>query len=174
MTRNTSIQFKAALLLTVFGLNTIVGFACSIGLDMGFNNSHHSNEAVEPSVHIHADGKKHHHQPESVKANVHVHADGKKHLHHTEPVTKTQEEKESQEKGKDDCCKDEVLKFHNLDKNLNQNTRTGIDAPAMIAILNTFFSIDILKTLEEPQLHTARYLFLPPPDILITIHRFQI
>jgi hypothetical protein len=174
MKRRLSIQFKAAFLLTVFSLNIIVGFACSLGLDMRFNTSHHSNEAIEASVHIHADGKKHLHQPEPAKANVHVHADGKKHLHHTEPVAKTQEENEIPKKDKDDCCNDDLLKFQNSDKNLNQNVRAGIDPPALIDILCTFFSIDILKTLEEPQLHTSRYLFPPPPNILIVIHRFQI
>ena len=137
----------------VFALNTLVGFACAMGLDMGFNSSHHNDEATVPSVHIHTDDKKHDHHRQLVKNN---------------------EEKETPKKDKDGCCNENVLKFQNLDKNLNQNTRTVIDAPASIAILNTFFSIEILKTLAESQLHTARYLFPPPPDILIAIHRFQI
>ena len=42
--RNKSIQLKAAFLLTVFSLNIVVGFACSVGLDMGFNSHHHHDE----------------------------------------------------------------------------------------------------------------------------------
>jgi len=57
MQKNTSIRLKAAVLLLIFALNTVVGFACSIGVNMGFNKHHHD----EPVVHIHADGKRHHH-----------------------------------------------------------------------------------------------------------------
>jgi hypothetical protein len=176
MTNNRSIQFTATFLLIVFALNTLVGFACSMGLDMGFNTSHHSNEAIELSGHIHANGKKHHHPADPIKSNahIHIHGDGKKHGHHTEPVTQHHEEKENQGKSEDDCCKDEVLKFHSLDKNLNQNVRNEINAPALVAILNTFLGIDINIISAEPQLYTSRYLFPPPPDIRLSIHRFQI
>ena len=61
MERTTSIKLKAAFLLLVFALNTVVGFACSMGVNMGFNSHHHD----EAPVHIHADGKRHqHHQHE--------------------------------------------------------------------------------------------------------------
>lgn len=174
MKRDTSIQFKAAILLTVFALNTVVGFACSVGLNIGSKTSHHNAETTEPSVHIHADGKKHHHQPKPVKAATHVHADGKKHEHKSEPLKQHQEEKETQKKEKDDCCNDDVLKFQNLDKYLNKNARTVIDVPAFVAALSTFLEIDIFKTSATPQLPVIRYLFPPPPDILISIQRFQI
>ena len=155
MKKITSIQLKAAFLLGAFALNTIVGFACSIGMDMGFNNSHHKEEATVPSVHIHADGKKHEHHKEAAKQH--------------------QEEKKTPKKEKDGCCNDDVLDFQNLDKNLNQNSKTAIDAPALVAILSSFLGIDIFKVPEATrQLYTARYLFPPPPDILISIQRFQI
>jgi hypothetical protein len=44
MRSRKSIKLKAALLLTVFALNTQVSFACSVGFDMRFNNNHHANE----------------------------------------------------------------------------------------------------------------------------------
>lgn len=44
MKRKRSIRFKAAFLLTVFSLNIVVGFACSVGFDMGFNSHHHHDE----------------------------------------------------------------------------------------------------------------------------------
>ena len=62
---NISIQLKAAFLLVVFGLNTLVGFACAVGVDMSFNSSHHDEEAIE--VHVHADGTKHENNNEIVK-----------------------------------------------------------------------------------------------------------
>lgn len=37
------IQLKAAFLLAVFLLNMIVGFACSVGVNMGFNTNHHND-----------------------------------------------------------------------------------------------------------------------------------
>src|SRR5882757_4460955 len=40
----TSIKLKAAFLLVVFALNTVVGFACSMGVNMGFNSHHHHQE----------------------------------------------------------------------------------------------------------------------------------
>lgn len=51
MKKNLAIQLKAVFLLIVFGLNTMVGFACSMGLEIGFNvhseevpTSHHHDE----------------------------------------------------------------------------------------------------------------------------------
>jgi hypothetical protein len=174
MNKITSIHFKAAFLLVVFSLNTLVGFACSMGLDMGFNTSHHNDEAIEPSVHIHTDGKKHHHQPEPAKVNVHIHAGGKKHEHKTETAKQHHEKKETQKKDKDDCCNDDVLKFQSLDKNLNKNVRAAINAPALVAIISIFVGVDMLKASAELQSQIHRYLFPPPPDILISIQRFQI
>ena len=68
MNKNISIQAKAAFLITVFSLNTIIGFACAIGIDMGFNATHHhEEEGIQAPLHIHADGKKHVHENGSAK-----------------------------------------------------------------------------------------------------------
>ena len=64
MKRNISIQLKAAFLLLVFAFNTVVGFACAVGINMGFNAPHHHDEeeAIETTVHHHhAGGKAHQH-----------------------------------------------------------------------------------------------------------------
>ncbi len=175
MKRNTSIQFKAAFLLTVFSLNMVVGFACSLGLDMGFNTTtHHEEEAIQPPVHVHANGKKHEHQKPTAKPPVHVHADGKKHEHQQEPVKQDpQQEKALPQKDKEGCCKDDVVNFQNLDKNIN--IKTVINAPALIAVLSSFLGIEIFQVPgTEKQIYTARYLFPPPPNILISVQRFQI
>lgn len=65
------IQFKAGFLLTVFSLNTIIGFACSVGLDMDFNLHHHNDEEATDIVsHVHSDGKEHtHHEKKNNKDN---------------------------------------------------------------------------------------------------------
>jgi len=175
MKRNRSIQLKAASLLAVFGLNTIIGFACSLGLDMSFNTPHHKEEATKPTVHIHADGKKHHHEPKPAKATVHIHADGKKHEHNNKPLTNHHEEKDNPKKDKDDCCNDDVLKFQNLAKNLNQNTKTAVNLPVFAAIISTFLGIDVFKIAKAyPPKNKVRFFYPPPPDIRIAIQSFQI
>ncbi|HSC40408.1 MAG TPA: hypothetical protein VLD19_21135 [Chitinophagaceae bacterium] len=67
MKRIAPIKLKAAFLLLVFALNTVVGFACSMGVNMGFNKHHHD----EPTVHIHADGKVHHHKQKKQHSHNH-------------------------------------------------------------------------------------------------------
>ena len=129
MKGNTSIQLKVALLLIVFSLNTVIGFACSMGVDMGFNTTHH-------------------HDGEAKETTVHVHADGKTHRHHDKAPKHHHEAKEDSKKG--GCCTDGVVKFQNLDKNLNSNNNTAISAPVFAAILNSFFCFDIFTPKQVP------------------------
>ena len=51
--------------MIIFSLSTVIGFACAIGIDMGFNTTHHHEG--EAKVHIHKDGKKHVHKNEQSK-----------------------------------------------------------------------------------------------------------
>ncbi|MEO7393518.1 MAG: hypothetical protein ABIU11_01170 [Chitinophagaceae bacterium] len=154
------IKIKAALLVTVFSLNTVLGFACSIGLDMSYNKYHHEEEEVaKVSVHKHIDGKKHHHENEPKKS------------HHDEPEANHHDKKGSSEK--DDCCTNDVLKFQQLDKNLAG--KTGIDIPVFIAIIGIQFGIDILNEVQSSSpKYIASYFHPPPPDIRIAIQSFQI
>ena len=88
MKKFKSLQYKAAFLMIVFSLNTIIGFACAVGVDMGFNSSHHhDDEPMDTAMHIHADGKKHFHYEEADKD------------HH-----KSNDDK-------DNCCHDNVIKI---------------------------------------------------------------
>ena len=151
MIKKTCIQLKAALLLIVFSMNTVIGFACAIGIDMGYNNSHHEAEATEVAVHVHADGKKHHHDKK--------------------PVTNHHDKKDASKK--DDCCTNEVMQFQQLDKSLA--AKVGIDIPVFVAISTAYFGINIFETVKLPaQKYTARHFHPPPPDIRIAIQRFQI
>lgn len=154
MKRNLSIQVKALFLLIVFGLNTMVGFACGIGEDMGFNSSHHDEE--EAIV-------------------VHVHKDGSKHDHHDKAAKHEHEEKNTDGKEKKGCCSDEVQKLQRLDKALNQNTKTAIDVPVFAAIISTFLGIDIFNLAKAyPPKYIVRLFYPPPVDIRIAIQSFQI
>lgn len=174
MNRNLSIKLKALFLLVVFATNTAVGFACAIGVDMGFNSPHH-NETEEPAeVHIHGDGKKHVHEKEASEVTTHVHEDGMKHQHDSEPAKQNPADG-SNLLTKDDggCCTNEVQDFQNLDKNVTVNT--GINVPVFIAILSTYFDIDFSTAFKDsPVIYKARSYYPPPPDILIAIQRFQI
>jgi len=159
MNRTTSIKIKATLLITVFSLNTVLGFACSLGLDMGYNKSHHTEEANDVSVHVHANGKKHHHGNEPKKS------------HHDEPAANHHDKKDASKK--DDCCSNEVMQFQQSDKNLA--AKTGINIPVFVAILTTFFGIDNFKPVQSSSSkYIASYFHPPPPDIRIAIQSFQI
>lgn len=110
MKRKTSIQLKAAFLLMVFALNTVVGFACAVGVDLGFNSKHHQeDEATEAVVHVHKEGKKHVHQEKKEK--------------HSHDKSYSYDEANNEHKGsgdKDNCCNDKVNSFQQLDKSVPQ------------------------------------------------------
>ena len=174
MNRNLSIKLKALFLLVVFATNTAVGFACAIGVDMGFNSPHHKETEEPAKVHIHDDGKKHVHEKEPSEVTTHVHEDGINHQHDSEPA-KQIPVNGSNLLTKDDsgCCTNEVQEFQNLDKNVSVNT--GINVPVFVAILSTYFDIDLSAALKNfPVDYKAGFFYPPPPDIRIAIQRFQI
>jgi hypothetical protein len=174
MNRNLSIKLKALFLLVVFATNTAVGFACAIGVDMGFNSPHH-NETEEPAeVHIHNNGKKHVHEKEPSEVTTHVYEDDINHQHNSEPAKQIPVDG-SNLLTKDDggCCTNEVQEFQNLDKNVSVNT--AINVPVFVVILSTYLDIDFSTAIKNfPVNYKARFFYPPPPDIRIAIQRFQI
>jgi len=174
VTSNNSIKIKALFLLIVFATNTVVGFACALGMDMGFNKSQHSETEATVEVHIHANGKKHFHEKKTSEAATHVHKDGINHQHENEPA-KLISVDGSNLITKDDggCCTSAVQDFQNLDKNVSVNT--GINVPVFFAILSTYFDIDFSIALKNfPVNYKARFYYPLPPDIRIAMQRFQI
>ena len=171
MKRNSSIQLKAAFLLLVFAMNTLVGLACAVGMAMGFNASHHEKaQTIEAPVHGHADGNKHEHAA-PVKTAIHIHEDGKKHEHSNEKDKLYQEHTPTSEK--EDCCTDQVVKLQSVEKNLAP--KTYFDAPQFVTILSTFLTGNILNvTRAFPHKKIVRFFYPPPPDILISIQKFQV
>ncbi len=144
--------------MIVFSLNTIIGFSCAVGMDMGFNSVHHHDEmAAETSVHVHANGKNHKHN-EAAK-------------HHDEATNDHHNSKE----GKDNCCNDFVLKFSQLDKSV-PGSLSVINPIFFIAFLSSFYSSDILfHSQETPSIKYFVRSYHPPiPDIRIAIKSFQI
>jgi len=153
MKRNIAIQLKTAFLLLVFGLNTMVGFACAIGVDMGFNTSHHHNEATEVSIHVHSDGKKHAHHDQTPK-----------HHHDNQSTSK-----------KGDCCNDKVVNLIQTDKAVPQSN-TIINPVFITAFVVTYFNIDLLYSSQASTSikYFVRSYHPPISDIRIAIQSFQI
>lgn len=153
MISKRSIELKAAFLLVVFSLNTLVGFACSMGVNMGFNTPHHKDETVKTEIHTHKDGKQHEHH----------HGSGKKQQHsHNEAADK-----------KDDCCKGKVVKLQIADKNLD-HSQTIINQPVLILPGNFYlFPVYDLEK-GKAQTYFASQFHPPPRDIRIAILSFQI
>lgn len=174
MKRRLSIQLKALFLLIVFASNTAVGFACALGVEMGFNTSNHNAVEEATEIHVHDDGKKHVHENEPSEVTTHVHEDGMKHQHNSvsvKQITIAGSNLLTKEDG--GCCTNDVQKFQNLDKNVSINT--GINIPVFVEILSTYFDIDFSTAVRSfPLNYKSRFYYPPPPDIRIAIQRFQI
>ena len=134
----------------VFALNIIVGFACAVGVDMGFNSDHHHDVAAEIThQHFHHAGASHHHNEDAM-------------AHHSKD-------------SKDNCCKDKVIKIAQTDKVLPQSVASA-NAVFFTVFLSSFYNIDILTTSQTKPDTTyfVRSHHPPIPDIRIAIQSFQI
>ena len=153
MSARLSIQVKAAFLSLVFSLNTIIGFACVAGLDMGFNSKHH-----------------HHHDDEEVSsAKVTHHHESLKH-HHDEELNKNNRSTDD-----DNCCNKNVIKFSLSDKLLTHVIGTGIEAPVTVVFIHSFYLFSPAPSAKTTkQIRIFRRGFLNSPDIRVSIQSFQI
>jgi ABC-type nickel/cobalt efflux system permease component RcnA len=148
MNRISSIQLKAAVLLLAFGLNTVVGFACAIGVDMGFNATHHHDEETT-AIHIHKNGEKHHHAK-------------KEHSH-------------SGNESKDGCCNDKVLTIAQTDKSIPQTAKMA-NPLFFVSLVTVYYTISItrLSASAASNKYFVRGYHPPIPDIRVAIRSFQI
>ena len=147
MKRSPSIHIKAAFLLIVFSLNTVVGFACSVGLEMGFNGSHHLEEKAAVT-HKHDNS----HQHDDVTAD------------------------HQSDKTKDNCCKEEVIKFAKVDKLAPKFLDFSVNPVFFTAFFSAFNHFDVSTSYKL--IPDSKYFFRthqpPIPDIRIAIQSFQI
>lgn len=148
----------------IFSLNTIAGFACAVGVDMGFNT-------------------KHHHDKEATKAVVHIHKDGKKHIHHDKKESHSHyrshhhEEANSSDnsRAEDNCCNNKVRNFEQVDK-LVPSFLSIINPVFFSTFVSTYYQIqilpytDIVKEIKP----FVRSHHPPIPDIRIAIQSLQI
>ena len=146
----SSIQFKAIFLTFVFLLNTVVGFACAVGVDVKFSDVQHHNEdkAVPAHEHVHLEG--HHHD----------HKDGVIDHHHAE----------------NNCCKDEVAKLRDADK-LSQRSYDFGQLSLPIFIIPDFAyhqGNSFLFPVNTPNAYFSRHWRPPIVDVRIAIQSFQI
>lgn len=157
----------------VFALNTVVGFACSVGVDMGFNSKHHhDDEATEAVVHIHKDGKRHIHH-EKKEGHHHDKKEGYNHdkSHHHDQVSNHHQS--GNEEG--NCCNDKVLTFHQVDKAVPASV-TLIHPVFLTAFAATYYSFylfphtNVIRDIKP----FVRSYHPPIPDIRIAIQSFQI
>lgn len=171
MNKHTSIQLKAAFLLVVFVMNTLVGFACSMSVDMDFNTPHQDNNDV-PSVHVHANGQKHEHPP---KPHTHHQSATGKHVHtagHQHAGAATTAELPAKEK--DGCCSGKVTALAQADKAVPQPLKI-ISPVFFTAFAFVYFNETVLF---PTIISTDNKYFVrshhPPPDVRIAMQLFQI
>ena len=146
MKRNISTQLKAAFLLIVFSINTIISVACSVGIDICYCNDgdHDETELIthENSCHHHAEAVKDHKSKGSCE---------------------------------DDCCNANAIRFSQVDKSLPQYF-AGLNTLSFTALISTFYNIDVLHTFKSSASirYFVRSHHPPIPDIRIAIQSFQI
>ena len=151
---NKSIQLKSAFFLLIFSLNIVVGFACAIDVDMGFNTTHH-------------------HDTNALK--VHTHANGEKHEHHSKDAQQHQNIKKYVGEENEGCCNDAVIKISQTEKVFPQNS--SVVHPIFFTVfIASFYDIDIFSFSQvagNPRYFLQNY-HPPIADIRIAIQSFQI
>lgn len=160
MKSTISIQIKVALLLIVFSLNTLIGFACAVGINMGFNSSdNHDEQATEINAETHADTKKDSHQ----KAKK-----------HNDEQDSKQKQKSNNCKG--DCCNDKVIKFNDVDKSASHSLSPAINPVFFTTFIASFHSVSIFYTsfISTSIKYFVRSYHPPISDIRIAIQSFLI
>lgn len=164
-----AIQHKALFLLDTFSMNTVVGFACSLGVDMGFNSKHHSHSDSKEHDYAEADI---HHEHDGNNGHSHHHGGAASH-HHSDNDNKTASFTSQDE---ENCCKDFVAGFNSLDKQLAKQNSTQPKITYLSPFVISAFIIDANNAKEYVQ-HLRippREIDFSPPDIRVFIQSFLI
>jgi len=143
---------RSFFLLLVFSLNTVAGFACSIGIDMGYNSNHHS------------------------KALSRTHTESYSHTGKHKCTNKQQATKKTKTSDSHDCCSNEVAKFIQLDKSVVG----GLQLQPTLYLLSFFTAFIVPEqtvstiTVNAQFQFARRSCFLNDINIQTAIRRFQI
>lgn len=147
MLKLTSSQLKAVFLSIVFASNTIIGFACAVGVESTLiKHLVHSNDKKEAHAsHIHADGEKHHHHNEKEPSD------------------------------EDGCCNSHVVSFEHLDKIISTSDSNNFKLHVFELRSSLFFNIPLQSGAFTSTInYVFRNLRLPTEDIRVSIRSFQI
>ncbi len=142
------IHIKAILLITVFGLNTVVGSACS--LSKAFHQAHH-------------------HRSEA--AQNHEHADGTSHKHKHSAAHHHKSHKNS------DCCSKSSVKFNKLDKSIVQTLELPMIELSPLLRMDVYYNTLVLLSRNADQSLMSFFRWRLPStiqDLRIVIQSFQI
>ncbi|OQP61187.1 hypothetical protein A3860_05595 [Niastella vici] len=152
---NKTIQLKAVFLLIVFSLNTLIGFACAVGVNLG----------------LHAkDTHSHHHHGEAVKKDSHHHDENGAHHHHHDHKKASNTANED-----DNCCTGKVSQLSQTDKLAAQTIYYGIEIPVTLAPLHFLYRAFLPAiTQETNKIPVARPYTLNSRGIRVCIQSFQI
>src|SRR2546423_1687196 len=117
MSSQKKYKIIATFMLLVFSLNMVAGFACSIGLNLGYNrHHHHDDEMISHQSHKHCLHPAAHHEHSQMGSD--------------DLIVKAKD---------DDCCSGAVTKFAQLDKSIINN-QFDLRAPVfLLAIISQFF-----------------------------------
>lgn len=165
--RISSTQFKAAFLLFVFSLSTLVSFACAAGLKMGFNQDHH--KVLLKSGISEESGSKHNRASKEHNA-VTAALDKDEIAHHRKNNSQTTESTQ------DDCCRDEAAKFEKCDKRTPQSINYSFQALFITLTVKSYFRSDALVSIiaKPDNRYFIRNHHPPISDTRIAIQSFLI
>ncbi|MEP6951608.1 MAG: hypothetical protein ABI863_20115 [Ginsengibacter sp.] len=144
-----SIKLKAAILFIVFASNTVLGFACAVGVNASLLKRiiYHIGilEATGSSLNMQAVEKK------------------------------APEKDDCCKKGNDNCCNKKVVSFEQLDKSINQPVTAKFVMPVFELPSYLSFNTKIYSGTSISVLNNIfRNLHSPPEDIRVSIRSFQI
>ena len=147
-----STYFKALFLLVIFSFNLMVGFACSIGIDMGYNKSHHHSEITN---------------------SVANHASGHAKMRNCHKMAKNNHSNQSQPG--DDCCNHNVIYLSHFDKAVPASIKLLFNPYIYTPNLFGNYKAGNFYSNNKPdKKHNGRSHHPPIPDIRIKIQSFQI
>lgn len=162
MKPSKTIKLKALFLLVSFSLNSVVGFACSLGIDMGYNSCLDDHECKEEAGHHEKDKDKS--EPEHHSYKLHKHTSEEKH----------DGDSSINVMNKDHCCESFVVGFQNLDKQLVEKFSTKVHH-------TNYEAFDIYVCTGLNKLVYNNPIRIPPkipdhspPNIRVFIQSFQI
>ncbi len=145
-------------------MNTVIGFACSVSVEMGFKSKHHREKATGAVVHIHNNDKKHiHHKKKGSHSHDKSQSNGQVSSRH------------ESENNKQNCCTDKVSEFHQLEKSVPTIVKVvhPLFITAFAAVycnINLLPHTDIVRDIKP----FVRSYHPPISDIRIAIQSFQI